>query len=232
MTETEGSRLNPLKLVMAINGDTRLTLGERVVLVRAVKHTDNTTRQVHMSQAGIAGAVEVSRDTVKRAYVKALRHGYFSHKQERRNQQGHKVADYWFSEEIPQGAGEGTASGEGEGAKAQSLGAGEGTIYDSSTSLLNSRAMHPDAHRAPCFHEDWESCQDCKPVEACEFHPQFATPCPHCAGRERLDTQSAKHSAAKRRDWHERQNVAEGLNELGEAPEPVATPPGYKSRRS
>lgn len=220
--------LNPFVMVMAINDDTRFTTSERVALIRAVKHADNQTRLVHMSQAGIAAAVGVSRHTVQRAYAKAVTLGYFSGMRQRQNERGHKVTDYWFTSQPPHGAGERSGSEEPKE---------EATVQESTPStslLLTSKglpSMPQESAKAPCFHCDG-GCKLCRP-ELCWDHGGIYRngECAHCfniASRERAET---KHSEHVRKGWHDdglEQN--EHLDEYGEPLDPGERA-GYVSRR-
>ena len=232
------SPMNPLVMVMAINDDTRFTSGERVALIRAVKHADNQTRLVHMSQSGIAAAIEVSRHTVQRAYAKADRFGYFSGKRQRRNARGHKVTDYWFTSQPPHGAGERLEDAP-HGAR-EHIG-GEETeqamVQEStpSTSLILTSKGHPskphENTEPPCFCDD--GCELCR-ADLCWDHGATYRKgeCHHCFNAESRERAEAKHSEQARKGWHD--DGLERNEQLDEYGEPLdhSAPAGYVSRRS
>ena len=229
--------LKPFVMVMAINDDTRFTPGERVALIRAVKHADNQTRLVRMSQSGIAAAIEVSRHTVQRAYAKADRFGYFSDKRQRRNERGHKVTDYWFMSQPPHGAGEhleGTPHGAGERIGGEEM--AQAMVQEStpSTSLIltskGPSSMPHESTGAPCFCDG--GCELCR-AELCWDHGAAYRKgeCDHCfrvASREQAE---AKHSEQARKGWHD--DGLERNEQLDEYGEPLdhGAPAGYVSRR-
>lgn len=187
--------LNPLVMVMAINDDIRFTPSERVALIRAVKHTDNASRQVRMSQVGIAEGAGVSRDTVKRAFAKAFETGYFSGRSQRRNEKGHKVTDYRFRAMPPQGAREVMDNEEPKvHAKVQEK--------SPSTSSTTSPISLADSPEYPCFGHGIVgcACDRAAEVEVCDLHSSFAkTDCPFLH-----EPQPSNLSPVKQQRLHER----------------------------
>lgn len=211
-------------MILAINRDTRLNPGERVALVGAVGHADNTSRKVCFSQKALAEELNVSRDTVKRAFNKAMTLGYFTQKHPWRNERGHMMTDYFFASQPPV-------------VHEKSRPVVEPVVHEKSPSTTSTTTpspyRHPDADKAPPFWDDLDEGSETPGEEpATETKPcgcMTAQVCPDCRPTPKVVSKRPEH---EQRQFHEQQNEAEGLNPLGYYDGEPAAPaaPGYRSR--
>lgn len=233
---TESTPLNPLKMILAINRDTRLNPGERVALIGAVTHADNLTRKVGFSQKALAEELRISRDTVKSAFRKGMALRYFSHKRPWRNDRGHMMTDYYFMSHPPVVPLEATVTEPVVPEKSREP-VVEPVVPEKSPSTPSTTTSNSE--QAPCFEHEVPGCrcylatteQETAPeVEEVEGKPcgcPLWNICPECRPTPKVESKRPEH---EQRQFHEQQNESEGLNALGYGEESEKRVSGYRSR--